>query len=150
MSGQADHASPEEEAWPATSGFLESCTSFSAPWAYWSALGLLLPFGGIAGVIGVTGEGDPAARAAIPILGLVGGVVFVVVLVLSIPGVVAGIGLLQYREWARILTIVLSALDLVTVPFGRALGIYGLWVPFRNETIQLFQHPPARQYPAYR
>jgi hypothetical protein len=45
---------------------------------------------------------------------------------------------------------VLSALDLVNVPFGRALRIYGLWVPLRNKTIQLFQHPPTRQYPAYR
>lgn len=111
---------------------------------------ILLIFGGVAGIVGVAAEGDPSAPVAIPILSLIGGVIFVVVLVVSIPGVVAGIGLLQYREWARILTIVLSALDLLNVPFGTALGIYGLWVLLQNQTLQLFQHPPARQYAAYR
>lgn len=113
-------------------------------------LGVLLLFGGIAGVVNFAAEGDPAARTAVPILGLVGGLIFVVVVVLSIPGVVAGIGLLHYREWARILTLVLSALDLLNVPFGTALGIYGLWVLLRNETVQLFERPPARQFSAYR
>lgn len=111
-----------------------------------AALVILLVFGGIAGIVGVASEGDPAARTAIPILSLIGGIVFVIVLVLSIPGVVAGIGLLQYREWARIFTIVLSALDLINVPFGTALGIYGLWVLLQNETVRLFQHPPVRAY----
>ena len=40
----------------------------------------------------------------------------------------AGWGLLNDKPWARILTIVLSALSLLSVPIGTALGIYGLWV----------------------
>ncbi len=113
-----------------------------------TALGVLMLFGGIAGVVNATGE--PDAATAVPILGLIGGVIFFFILVLSIPGIVAGMGLLQYREWARILTIVLSALQLVNVPFGTALGVYGLWVLLQDETTRLFRNPPMRQSPAYR
>lgn len=116
-----------------------------------AALTVMLVFGGIAGVLGIAGsEGDLPAHVAIPLVGAIGGVIAIFLLLISIPGFVAGIGLLQYREWARILTIVLSAVELLNVPFGTALGIYGLWVLLQNETIRLFHSPPARQAPAYR
>ena len=50
------------------------------------------------------------------------------VLLLSVPSIIAGIGLLGFSPGARILTIVVSALHLFNIPFGTALGIYGLWV----------------------
>jgi len=43
-------------------------------------------------------------------------------------GFFAGWGLLRREPWARMLTIVLSFLALFNIPFGTALGIYGLWV----------------------
>lgn len=43
-------------------------------------------------------------------------------------GFLAGWGLLRREPWARMLTIVLSFLALFHIPFGTALGIYGLWV----------------------
>ncbi len=111
-------------------------------------LGLLLVFGGIAGIVNTSGE--PNAATTIPILGLIGGMLFLLLFLLSIPGIIAGIGLLYYKEWARILTIVLSALELLNVPFGTALGVYGLWVLLQNETMQLFRNPPVRPAPVYR
>jgi len=44
------------------------------------------------------------------------------------------------------LTIVVSALHLFSIPFGTALGIYGLWVMLSDETIGLFAPgpPPVR------
>jgi hypothetical protein len=92
-----------------------------------AAMIVLLIFGGLAGVVSVAEHSDDA-RVAIPILGGIGGFVFLLLTVLSVPGIVAGIGLLQFRSWARILTIILSALDLAHIPFDTALGIYGLWV----------------------
>jgi hypothetical protein len=80
----------------------------------------------------------------LPILGGIGLLVFVLMLALSIPGIVAGWGLLKFRSWARILTVVLSALHLFHVPFGTALGIYGLWVLLSNEGQKLFLTPPVR------
>ena len=102
------------------------------------ALTILLVFGGIAGAVGMSASHDPDARIAIPILGAIGGGLAILVLILSLPGIIAGFGLLKFREWARILTIILSALNLLNVPFGTALGIYGLWVTLSQEGIQVF------------
>jgi hypothetical protein len=82
---------------------------------------------------------DPDAAVAIPVIGAIGGFVMIVLLAVSIPGIIAGIGLMKYQSWARILTIVLSILDLVSIPFGTALGIYGLWVLFTAEGARLFE-----------
>jgi len=41
---------------------------------------------------------------------------------------------------------VLSILDLVNIPFGTALGVYGLWVLFNTEGAQLFEQRPSMQY----
>ena len=57
----------------------------------------------------------------------------------SLPGLIAGIGLLNFRSWARILAIVISVLDLIHVPFGTALGVYGLWVPLSQGSERLFR-----------
>src|SRR5690349_310880 len=91
------------------------------------ALGLLLLFGGLAGVIAASAEDGPHddRAAAMGVLSIIGAIVFFVVLILSLPGLIAGIGLLKFRPWARILGIVISALDLIHVPFGTALGVYG-------------------------
>lgn len=102
-----------------------------------AALIVLAVFGGIAGLVGVSAH-DPDAQIAVPILGLIGAGIFVLLLVLSLPGVIAGVGLLKFQPWARILTIVLSALQLLNVPIGTALGIYGLWVLLHQETERLF------------
>ena len=107
------------------------------------ALIVLLVFGGLAGVVGVAGDTADVDRATgMAVLGGIGVFVFLIVLVVSLPGVIAGIGLLKYRPWSRMLTIVLSALDLLSVPFGTALGIYGLWVLLSQPTEALFRNPP--------
>jgi hypothetical protein len=105
------------------------------------ALGLLVVFGGIASFLGLSNAGGMShdARVAVPILGAVGTLLFVLILALSIPGFIAGFGLLKFRPWARILTIVLSALDLINFPFGTALGVYGFWVLLSVEGAKLFE-----------
>ena len=101
-----------------------------------AALTIMVVFGGIAGLIHVTNNSDvPAA----PIIGLIGGVLMIIILVLSFPGIIVGIGLLNFRSWARILAIVLSVLDLIHIPFGTALGIYGLWVLLSPQAEPLFR-----------
>jgi hypothetical protein len=102
------------------------------------ALGMLLLFGGIAGIIGATDHSNEL-NISIPLLGSVGALIFFVLLAISLPGLIAGIGLLQFRSWARILTIVISVLDLIHVPVGTALGIYGLWVLLSQGSERLFR-----------
>src|SRR5688500_8631092 len=115
-------------------------------WLYivFRVLGSLFGLGLMAllSIIGVAGAAsDPDAWVALPILGMTGAALGVFMLALSLPGIVAGIGLLQFRPWARILTIVLSALNLMNIPFGTILGIYGLWVMLSEDGSRLFAQP---------
>jgi hypothetical protein len=100
------------------------------------ALALMLVFGISAGAVGVSG--DPDAAFAIPIIGITGTAVVTFIVILSLPGIVIGIGLLKLRPWARIAGIVVSIMSLVAIPFGTLLGAYGLWVLFAKDTERLF------------
>ena len=86
---------------------------------------------------------DTDRATGMAVIGVIGLVVCGFVLLISLPGLIAGIGLLKYRPWSRMLTIVISALDLLSVPFGTALGIYGLWVLLSQPTEALFQQRRA-------
>jgi hypothetical protein len=105
------------------------------------ALALMLIFGGIMGTIGASGDAD--AQIALPILGLTGTALVLFLLVLSVPGIAIGIGLLQRRPWARIAGIVISIVGMMFIPFGTVLGVYGLWVLFSKETERLFSASSA-------
>jgi hypothetical protein len=104
------------------------------------AVVLVLIFGGVAGIVGASGDAD--AATAIPILGLIATAVVTVVLVLSLPAVIIGIGLFRLRPWARIAGIVLSILHLIWIPVGTIIGVYSLWVLFSKEAERLFAGAP--------
>jgi hypothetical protein len=124
----------------------------------WSAIGFLLGvlalffFGGIGMMVATeAATSDPDAAAAPAIVGLIVVGLALLMLVLTIPGALAGWGLLNGKSWARILTIVLSALNLVNVPIGTALGIYGIWVMVNPEVEAQFSgrapiQPTAAEY----
>ena len=97
-------------------------------------LGILLLTGAVSGIVGTSGD----TGFAIPFIRLGGTAAAVFCFVWAVPGFVVGIGLLGRRPWARILGIVLSALSLMHVPFGTALGVYGLWILFNRDTERLF------------
>lgn len=110
-------------------------------WGGLSVLGglvALIVLGGIGGFATFADHSEDGA-VAFPILALIGVGVFLIVLVISLPGLICGFGLLGYHSWARILGIVVSALELLSFPFGTALGIYGLWVLLKPETEVLFR-----------
>ena len=110
----------------------------------------LLVFAVLGGIAGFLSQVDASADAqqAAPFLVLGGTIVVLVLLVVSAPAIIAGWGLLNFRPWARVLTIVLSALHLLSIPFGTALGIYGLWVLLSAGTEPMFRAQPASpQYP---
>lgn len=108
-----------------------------------AALAIVVVFGGVAGLITLGAASDPDALIAVPIVGIVGTILMLAALILSLPGIAAGFGLLYYRPWARLLTVVLSLLHLFNFPFGSALGAYGLWVLLSDETRVLFERRAA-------
>ena len=107
------------------------------------ALAILVIFGGAAGLIGLGAASDPDALIAVPVVALVGTFLMMAALILSVPGIAAGFGLMTYRPWARMLTVVLSLLHLLNFPFGSALGVYGLWVLLSDEGRLLFERRAA-------
>ena len=94
------------------------------------ALTFFLFLGGIGSL-----SSDPEAAVALPIVGTALGLFFGL---LALPSLLAGWGLLKFRNWARVLTIVLSALNILNVPLGTILGAYGLWVLLSDDASTLF------------
>src|SRR6185436_19693827 len=95
---------------------------------------LFFAVGAAAGIVGATAD-SPDAAVALPIIGLAG---TALVVFLALPGLITGIGLLQFRPWARIVGIVLAVLNLIHIPFGTIVGIYALWVLLNKQTEPLF------------
>lgn len=66
-------------------------------------------------------------------------------LLLMFPCIVTGIALLGFRGWARWFGIVLSILEMLIVPLGTIVGIYGLVVLFSDDVDMIF----SRRYGEY-
>lgn len=106
------------------------------------ALLILFALGTAAGIVGMSASPDDAA-IAMPILGLTATALSTLLLVMSLPGLVTGWGLLKLRPWARIVGIVLAVISLLNFPIGTAIGVYGLWVLLTKETEKLFTPGPT-------
>ena len=110
-----------------------------------SALGVMLALGmgAIFSFAGMASAGSDGAEIALPILGMTGTLVTIFFLAVSLPGLIAGFGLLSFKPWARILGIVICAINLINIPFGTIFGIYGLWVLLNKDTERLFSPGPV-------
>jgi hypothetical protein len=107
-------------------------------------VGVLFMFGGAA----LTGTDEQSGSGVVvSLVGAVGGIVFLLLSLLSIPALVAGVGLLRHRRWARIVTILLSGFILLVpiltgfvklAPLSTLLGLYSLWVLLSKRTEPLF------------
>ena len=103
---------------------------------------VLVVFGGLAGVAGLSAGPwgtDHDSAVAVPILAFIGIGIALFLFVLSAPSIIGGWGLMHFRPWARVLMIVISILHLFHIPLGTALGVYGIWVLFNDETRRLFE-----------
>jgi hypothetical protein len=100
-------------------------------WIGWAVLSVLTTIGGLP----LLNANIPSARdARLVMSGLV---------CFAIPGIIAsiaaGIGLLKYKNWARIVAIILAIVYLLAIPIGTAVGIYTLVIMFNKETAALFR-----------
>jgi hypothetical protein len=66
---------------------------------------------------------------------------------ISTLGLVGGIGLFGYKQWARYVVIVVSAVGLLNIPIGTLKGVYFLWVLLQNDTVKLFEKGPVASAP---
>jgi len=82
-------------------------------------------------------EDEPIAQ---DVLSFVGNSVALILVFFSSLGIIGGAGLFSYRPWARILVMIVSAMNCLNVPVGTAKGIYSIWVLMQPETIELFEN----------
>jgi len=69
-----------------------------------------------------------AAFTALAIIAIVWGAAHVVV----------GVPLRRHRPWARLVALMLGAVDLLLLPYGTALGVYAIWILLDEEAKKLF------------
>lgn len=92
----------------------------------------------------LTGIGAVSVDAeAFVVLSIIGSFVGFIMLVLALPSIVAGAGLLKGKNWARILAIILAVFNLMNFPLGTAVGLYTFYVLFQNEANDYFTHALA-------
>jgi hypothetical protein len=83
------------------------------------------------------GEGIPAL-----ILTTLAIILATMAVLFSIPDLIAGIGIIQMRPWARILGLILAVLSLINLaafPLSTIFGVYALWVLLKDESVALFE-----------
>lgn len=100
---------------------------------------LYLLFGACAGLFMISVgalSGDPEA---VPVLGVVAIFLGGFMLVMALPGLAAGVGLLKRRNWGRILAIIVGVLNIPNFPLGTAIGVYTLYVLLQSEAAAYFQ-----------
>jgi zinc-ribbon domain len=112
-------------------------------WLVISILGLARGFGiFFGGSIALHFIPFPMRAFIWPIAGAIGALL----LAGSVAGFFAGWGLLNYRPWARMLTLILGVISLIHIPFGTALGIYTLWVLLPAESEREYQRLARAAY----
>ena len=112
-----------------------------------AALFLLVAMSSAAGIVGAAADPEDAA-IAIPILGIAGTALAGFLGLFSLPSLITGYGLVNFKPWARIVGIVLSAVSLINIPFGTIIGVYGLWVLLSKDTERLFETTRVPASPA--
>jgi hypothetical protein len=108
------------------------------------ALLVLIFMGGYSG-IGLWAErSDLVSGPMVQVMRFFGMFLTTLMLVLSVPSVMAGMGILKYRTWARPLAMVVSVLQLANIPLGTIISLYSFWVLMSPESEPLFSNPPIR------
>lgn len=107
--------------------------------------------GGLLSLIWMIANGGPSGlvNAFDDLSSVVGpmvvGIVFLNI-ILAVPLVMTGMGLLRIQAWARTMGMVVCALAIISIPFGSIVGAYGLWVLTSMEVEPLFENRGDRNY----
>ncbi|NQT24570.1 hypothetical protein HQ585_04380 [candidate division KSB1 bacterium] len=81
-------------------------------------------------------SGDPEAMA---ILNTVGSMISYFLVIISVPGLIVGFGLLARKNWARLMAVIMGFINLPNMPLGTAVGIYTFWVLLQDESDEIFE-----------
>ena len=107
-------------------------------WIVFGGLSLMVGFLGFLLLFGISFIPDMGPEVPF-ILRTIGIIAVFFFALLGIPKIIAGIGLLKKKEWGRVLTLIVSFISLMNIPFGTALGIYSIVILVKEESIQYFK-----------
>ena len=88
-------------------------------------------------VLKLVGGFTPEPNAG-KILSIIADAIAILFILISVPGILAGLGLYKRKEWARILTLVLSVIEFFSFPIGTGIGVYSIWALVQPETVAEF------------
>jgi hypothetical protein len=94
----------------------------------YSALQLL---GGLIALLFIIGGGllgglISEEEIVISIVFFIAGAIGTWMALVSLPGIIAGVGVLRHRPWGRYMALVLAVIWLFNIPLGTAIGAYSL------------------------
>lgn len=98
---------------------------------FWELVGLAI-FAGFSLLAPTTG--DPTGSFALVTIGVIVGGFLVL---LGIPTLIAGIGLLKHKSWARILALIVAIFALFNFPIGTLIAVYTFWVLTNSESVEM-------------
>ncbi len=106
--------------------------------------GLLLMLSLMVGGAALEAAGTNGIEGVGAILAGVGFIAGLFVIAFGALEIVVAINLRNFKPWARIAQIIISALGLLSIPIGTAIGIYALWALLNKDTIPLFEERSGR------
>lgn len=87
----------------------------------------LMAFGVLSG-IGLL-SGDPMALGT---MSLIGGFIGTLAMILALPNLIVGVGLLRnWGGWVLVLAVILGVFNLAKAPLGTAIALYTFWIAWR-------------------
>jgi len=87
----------------------------------------LAAFGFLSGLGVLSGD-----VAALGVLSIIGGFAGAFMLIMALPNLICGIGLLaNWGGWVIVLAVILGLFNLLKVPFGTAIAIYTFWIAWK-------------------
>jgi len=77
----------------------------------------------------VKSEADPETQRILDLVSsLLQYLPAILITFMSLPSLIAGIGLLNRQSWAMVLALILGCFKLFSFPIGTAIGVYTIWV----------------------
>jgi hypothetical protein len=74
-------------------------------------------------------EADAGDRRVIEmILSIVQFLPYFIIIFISLPTLIAGIGLLTHQRWAPVFALIMGCLKIFSFPIGTAIGVYAIWI----------------------
>ena len=73
------------------------------------------------------------------IVGSIGYLLAAIIAFFGLFDLLAGASLYSYKQWSRIIVIIISAINCLNIPIGTAKGVYSIWVRMQPEVQELFE-----------